>query len=123
MLLMWCYFITDSEFPCSAKVAKPYFVSGPTYMPQIPNLLHCIPNCAVEVLIIVIDFTKGWMSETIRWGMLRERPQKIRRLLLRLIEQPLFEVILLEAGERVLPNANPSKPLTEHLCLTHVQQW
>ena len=50
---MWFYFITDSEFSCLAKLAKPYPVSGPTYMPQIPNLLNYIPNFALEVLIIV----------------------------------------------------------------------
>ena len=50
---MWLYCSTDSEFSCLAKLAKPYPVSGPTYMPEIPNLLHCIPSCAGEVLMIV----------------------------------------------------------------------
>ena len=48
--LLWAYFLTDSEFSCLAMLAKPYPVSGPTYMPQIPNLLHCMSKCAHEVL-------------------------------------------------------------------------
>ena len=51
--LMWFYFLTDSESSCLAKLAKPYPVSGATYMPQIPNLLHCISKCAHEVLITI----------------------------------------------------------------------
>ena len=51
---MWFYFLTDSEFSCLAKLAKPYPVFGPAYMPQIPNQLHCIPNCAHEVLITIL---------------------------------------------------------------------
>ena len=35
--LLWFYFLTDSEFSCLAMLAKPYPVSGPTPMPQIPN--------------------------------------------------------------------------------------
>ena len=48
--LLWAYFLTDSEFSCLAMLAKPYLVSGPTYMPQIPNLLHCMSKGAHEVL-------------------------------------------------------------------------
>ena len=51
--LICFFFITDDEFSCLAKLAKPYRLCGQTYMPQIPNLLHCIPNCALEVLIFV----------------------------------------------------------------------
>ena len=43
-------FFTDSEFSCLAMLAKPYPVSGPLPMPQIPNLLHCIGKTAPEVL-------------------------------------------------------------------------
>ena len=50
---MWSYFLSDSEFGCLAKLAKPYPVSGPTYLPQVPNQLHCFPNCALEVPINV----------------------------------------------------------------------
>ena len=31
-------------------MAKPYPVSGPPYMPQIPTLLHCMSKGAHEVL-------------------------------------------------------------------------
>ena len=48
--LLWFYFLTDSEFSCLAMLAKPYHVSGPTYLPLIPNQLHCMSNCAHEVL-------------------------------------------------------------------------
>ena len=40
--LLWCYVLTDSEFSCLAMLAKPYLVSGPTYMPLICNKLHCM---------------------------------------------------------------------------------
>ena len=49
--LLWFYFLTDSEFSCLAKLAKPYPVSGPTYLPQFPNLFNGISNCAHEVLM------------------------------------------------------------------------
>ena len=49
-LLLWFYVLSDSEFSCLAILAKPYPVSGPTPMPQIPNLLHCIRRSAHEVL-------------------------------------------------------------------------
>ena len=52
-LLHWSYFVTDSEFNCLAKLAKPYPVSGPTYVPHIPNQLHCIQTSAHEVLITI----------------------------------------------------------------------
>ena len=38
--LLWAYFFTYSEFSCLAMLAKPYSMCGPTYMLQIPNLLH-----------------------------------------------------------------------------------
>ena len=49
-LLLWFYFVTDSEFRCSAELAKSYPVSALTYLPQIPNGHHCIPKGAHEVL-------------------------------------------------------------------------
>ena len=48
--LLCFYVLTDSEFSCLAMLAKPYPVSGPTPMPKIPNLLHCIHKLAHEVL-------------------------------------------------------------------------
>ena len=48
---MWSYFVTDCGFSCLAKLAKPYPISGLTYMCHIPNLLHCMQNCAHEVFI------------------------------------------------------------------------
>ena len=48
--LMWFYVLMDSEFSCLAMLTKPHPVSGPTQMPQIPNLLHCIQKKAHEVL-------------------------------------------------------------------------
>ena len=48
--LMWFYFLIHSEFSCLAMLAKPYPVSGPTPMPQIPNQLHCIQKSAHDVL-------------------------------------------------------------------------
>ena len=48
--LMWFYVLTDSEFRWLAMLAKPYPVSGPGHMPQIPNQLHCIQRSAQEVL-------------------------------------------------------------------------
>ena len=50
---MWNYLLSDSEFSCLVKLAKPYPVSGPTYRAQILNLLHCIPSPAHEVLITI----------------------------------------------------------------------
>ena len=47
--LLWFYFLTDSEFSCLAKLAKPYPVCGPTSMPQIPNQLHYHQKSAHEV--------------------------------------------------------------------------
>ena len=32
--LLWAYVLTDSEFSCLAMLAKPYTVSGPTYIPR-----------------------------------------------------------------------------------------
>ena len=48
--LLWFYVLTDSEFSCSAMLAKPYPVSGQTPLPQIPNQLHCFQKSAHEVL-------------------------------------------------------------------------
>ena len=47
VLLRNCF----SKSSCLAKVAKPYPVSGPTYLPQIPNRLHCTQKSAHQVLI------------------------------------------------------------------------
>ena len=44
------YFLTDSEFSCLPMLAKPYPVSRPTPLPQIPNQLHFIQKSAHEVL-------------------------------------------------------------------------
>ena len=51
--LLWCYFRTVSEFSCLAKLAKPYPVFGPSYLPQNPNLLHCRQNGAHQVAITI----------------------------------------------------------------------
>ena len=48
--LLWFYFLTDSEFSWLAMLAKPYPVCGPTYLPEIPNQLHCMSKGAHEVL-------------------------------------------------------------------------
>ena len=37
--LLWFNFATAFEFSCLAKLAEPYLVSGPTYLPQIPRFL------------------------------------------------------------------------------------
>ena len=55
--LLWAYFLTDSDFSCLAMLAKPYPVSGPTYMPHIPNLLHCMSKGAHEVLETISEAT------------------------------------------------------------------
>ena len=54
---LWSYSVTVSEFSCLAKLAKPYLVSGPTYLPEVPNQLHCISNCAHEVVMTVYGAT------------------------------------------------------------------
>ena len=48
--LLGFYFLTDSAFRRLAMVGKPYPVCGPTYLALIPNQLHCMSNCAYEVL-------------------------------------------------------------------------
>ena len=48
--ILCAYFLTYSELSCLAMLAKPYPVSGPTYLPQIPNQLYCMSKCAHEVL-------------------------------------------------------------------------
>ena len=52
--LLWFYFLTDSKFSCLAILAKRYPVSGPTPMPQIPNLLHFIQKHSHEVLETIL---------------------------------------------------------------------
>ena len=53
--LLWFYFLTDPEFSCLAMLAKPYPVSGPTPLPQIPNQLHFIQKSAHEVLGAILE--------------------------------------------------------------------
>ena len=53
--LLWCYFLTDCEISCLVMLAKPYPVSGPTYLPLIPNQLYCMSKCAHEVLGTILD--------------------------------------------------------------------
>ena len=48
--LLWANCLPDSEFSCLAMLAKPYPVFGPTYMPQINYLHHCMSKGAHEVL-------------------------------------------------------------------------
>ena len=48
--LLWVYFLTGCEFSCLAMLAKPYPVSGPTYLPHIHSQLHCMSKGAHEVL-------------------------------------------------------------------------
>ena len=48
--LLWAYFLPHSDFSCLAMLAKPYPVSGPSQMPQIPNLHHCMSKGAHKVL-------------------------------------------------------------------------
>ena len=48
--LLWLYLLIDSELSCLAMLAKPYPVSGPAYLPQIPNVLHWMSKSAREVL-------------------------------------------------------------------------
>ena len=43
--------VTVFEISCLAKIAGQYPLSGPAYVPQVPNQLHRIPNCAREVLL------------------------------------------------------------------------
>ena len=48
--LLWFYVLTDSEFSCLAMLPKPYTVSGPSSLPQIPNQLHCVQKSALGML-------------------------------------------------------------------------
>ena len=48
--LLLAYLLTDSEFTLLAMLAKPQPVFGPTYLPLIPNQLHCMSNGAHEML-------------------------------------------------------------------------
>ena len=43
--LLWVYLLTDSEFICLDKLAKPYLV---------PNQLHRLSNSAHEVLATIV---------------------------------------------------------------------
>ena len=53
--LLRAYVLTDSEFSCLDMLATLYPVSGPPYMPQIPDLLHCMSKAAHEVLGTVAE--------------------------------------------------------------------
>ena len=46
---------TESDFSCFAVLAKRNPVSGPTYLPLIPNQLHCILTCAHGVLETTLE--------------------------------------------------------------------
>ena len=48
--LLWFYFLTVSELSCLAMLARPYPLSCPIPLPQIPNQLHCVQKSAHEVL-------------------------------------------------------------------------
>ena len=52
--LLWFYILTYSGLSCLAMLAKPYPVSGPTPMPQIPNLHLFIQRSAHEVLSAIL---------------------------------------------------------------------
>ena len=54
-LLLWFYVVTDSEFSCLAMLAKPYPVSGPTPLPQIPNKLLFFRKSAHEVPCTILE--------------------------------------------------------------------
>ena len=53
--LLWAYVLTDFEFSCLTMLAKPYPVSGPAYLPQIPSQLHCMAKGAHEVLGTIFE--------------------------------------------------------------------
>ena len=48
--LLWFYVLTDSKFGSLASLARSYPVSGPSYLPQIPNQIHCMSKGAHEML-------------------------------------------------------------------------
>ena len=52
---LWAYLLTHSEFTRLAMLAKPYPVSGATYMPRTSNLLHCMSKGAHQVLGTVCE--------------------------------------------------------------------
>ena len=52
--LLWAYVSSDSELSCLAMLPKPYPVSGPIYLPLIPNQLHCMSKCGHEVLRTIL---------------------------------------------------------------------
>ena len=47
--VLWSYCLTDSEFNCLAKLAKPIPVFRPAYMPLIPSQLNGTSMCAQKV--------------------------------------------------------------------------
>ena len=51
--LLWSYSVTIFEFSCLARLAKPYPVSGPTDLPQIPNQCPAEQNSAHQVLVTI----------------------------------------------------------------------
>ena len=53
--LFLAYVLTDSDCGCLTMLAKPYPVSGPTYLPGFPNQLHCMSKGAHEVLWTIFD--------------------------------------------------------------------
>ena len=48
--LLWFYIITDFELSCFAMLAKPYPVSCPAYLPQIPSQHHGMSKGGHEML-------------------------------------------------------------------------
>ena len=53
--LMWAYVLIDSQFSSMAMLTKPYLVSGPIYLPQIPDQLHGMLKGAHEVLGTIFE--------------------------------------------------------------------
>ena len=49
--LLWFCFVLGSEFVFLAKLAKPYLLFRPTYLPHILNQLHCMETTAHQVNI------------------------------------------------------------------------
>ena len=52
---LWFYLMADSEFSCLVMLAKPYHVSGPAPMPQIPNQHDSFQKGAHEVLGALLE--------------------------------------------------------------------
>ena len=53
--LLWAYLLTESELSSLAMLARPYPVSGPTYVPLIPSHVHCMSRYAHEVLAPILE--------------------------------------------------------------------